>query len=606
MKLDGWVHCFQRGSKSQRHILFLVLSTAVGLHLLALFLIQDMSLPALGGNHEWAFDERYVSEGSEEEDSRRQKEELERVFRSFVSQVDRAETAPSTLSELGGDFTPPSLEQLTVSIDNSTIDNWEQSIDFSDLMNDATYSIDAFEAQLDVEGLTPTDDTIADHLTQLTDSVFGVAEFQASDLLDGLLVGQDLAVVAHGSEEETFSRSNEGMQSVEKVEERLQKSLREDAAQFDSHLVKATHTRSSDLQSDLPTAGNATAPHVASSSDFHLEIDYAPNPEGKGYLFRLVLTPRSNVVFKTIAHNVFFLIDRSHSIDERRYRASKESVLHALSLLREGDTFNILVFDKKVSSFAPASVPVNQETVQQAGQWLQRQPHGGMFAATDLYASLGNIVPSEVGEQELNTAILLSDGDTYLAKDKQRRNVANWIQRNQGKVSLFSLAAGSRDNLAMLDLLSSFNKGRLAYARTYSDQVKTLEHLLASIQNPVGKNLKVSVVESKKPANAQLFVTGNQLPDLYKETPYILYGSCEQLEDFYVFLQGRYYDRFLDIKQKVNFAQAREISPQQLQRSWIMYQAYELYSTYLREGNHRYLNQVRQLLKPHGLPIAFE
>jgi len=264
------------------------------------------------------------------------------------------------------------------------------------------------------------------------------------------------------------------------------------------------------------------------------------------------------------------------------------------------------VFDDKVASLSPTNVPVTQETLRQAQQWLQHQPHGGVFASTDLYASLGNIVPAEVGEQELNTAILLSDGDTYLAKDKQRRNVSTWTQRNHGKVSLFSLASGGRDNLAMLDLLSSFNKGRLAYARNYGDQANALELLLTSIQNPVGKNLRASIIESKRPAAAQLFIVGDQLPDLYRDTPYVLYGSCEQLEDFYVFLQGRYYDRFLDIKQKVSFTSANEIPPQQLLRPWIMHQAYELYSVYLREGNHQHLSKVRQLLKPHGLPVAFE
>ena len=292
---------------------------------------------------------------------------------------------------------------------------------------------------------------------------------------------------------------------------------------------------------------------MANSNDYEVTFEYAPRANGAGVNFRITILPKGNVLFKTIAQNVVFLIDRSHSIDKERYMASKTAVVEALRTLRPEDRFNIFVFDDRVTPFSTQMVPINSYNIEIARQFLHQQPYGGMFASTDLYSSLGNIIPDIVEPHEVNAAILLSDGDTFLTKDKQRRSIASWTEHNQGKVALFCVTAGSGNNLPLLDFLSAENKGCLVHAKSTGSDA--LDSLMQQICLPIAKDIVASVVTRTPGIHLALYPPNNRQPHLYQRKPYVLYGEMDSPADFYLFLQGKYYDRWLDIRQLITFQQ---------------------------------------------------
>lgn len=351
--------------------------------------------------------------------------------------------------------------------------------------------------------------------------------------------------------------------------------------------------------------GRRGNPHVATSDDFMVAVEYAPRPNGDGYLFRLELKPKEGSHFRRIAQNYFFLIDRSASIPSSRFDATKKAVAKALEYLHPGDTFNILLFDDKIVPFAKRNVPWNPTSVAMGAKFLQQAKSGGLFTSTDLYQSLGRIVPEAVAPQEVNTAILLSDGDTNLNADKQRDTIVNWTRSNAGKVSLYSMASGKGNNLALLDLLSVFNRGGLSYAVQTNGTESILLQLIATIRTPIAKQMRVTTV-SQPGTTIALLPPNTFLPNLYENTPYIIYGSTNRLDDFHVFYQGRYYDKHLDIKQLVSFKEAPKGDAANLEKKWALYQAYKKYDLYLNDGDKGHLAQAKQLLRAHKLPVALE
>lgn len=353
------------------------------------------------------------------------------------------------------------------------------------------------------------------------------------------------------------------------------------------------------------TLGNPAKAHVATSDDFTLSVEYAPRKEEGGYLFRLELKPKEGVHFRHITQNYFFLIDRSASIPSARFEANKKAVAKALQYLHAADTFNILLFDDKITSFAKGNVPWNPASVAQAAKFLDESKSGGLFTSTDLYLSLGKIVPEIVAEKEVNTAILLSDGDTNLNADKQRETIVNWTRSNSGKVSLYGMASGKGNNLALLDLLSVFNKGGLSYAADNKGTEAILLQLIGAIRSPIAKQLSVTTV-TKPGTTVKLLPPNSFLPNLFENTPYVVYGTVNHLNDFHVFYQGRYYDKHLDIKQTVSFKDGVKGDLDTLEKKWALYQAYKRYEQYLTDGNKSHLSQAKQLLKTHRLPVAFE
>jgi len=344
---------------------------------------------------------------------------------------------------------------------------------------------------------------------------------------------------------------------------------------------------------------------IANTDDFVVETHYSPSYDGSYYFFRLRFIPKADAVFKRIQQNMFFLVDRSNSIDKKRYDFSKKSIIKALSMLNDGDTFNILVFDDTVTRLAHNNLSWNTDNIAMAQGFLENQPHGGMFASTDLYSSLDKIIPEVVADNEVNTAILLSDGDTFLRLNQQRETIGEWTRNNTGKVTLFSVASGKRNNLPLLDLLCSFNKGMLVYTPDDSQLETTMTNLMHSIQTPIGKDIFATIVLQDKDTKINIFPRTSRLPNLYKEIPYTIYGTINKPKTFHIFLQGKYYDKWLDIKKTITF----DIPPDEdnaIEKTYRIHYAYDFYEKYLNDGDISHLTTARKILAPLKVEPAFK
>lgn len=615
-----------RPTPSSRHawVLPSVLVAAILVHIGFFLSVHQMKLVFAGASKPWAYEDQTIADTEASvRDQESKNAQLAHVFKQIVADASGGEAASIPLASQSSDYLPPAVENLPTDWQQATFDLSLTSAGLSDGPND--FVLDP----LAVEIVVPSDKLLIDHLVQATEALLGDVDILTADAFDpesarggssewASLQGNALenrSGMRHdGVDDPSYTNYPQlaGAQGANDFEHSLQQQAEKEQSaltdQLNSHLQNHAAGSSSlrDSEGDRPLAGAEVSGRVASSSDFNVSVEFAPRPQGGGYLFRLVLTPKQEVAFKTIKHNVFFLIDRSHSIDKNRYAATKQAVYQALGLMREGDTFNLLVFDNKVSAFAPQSVPVTDHNIAVARAFLDQQTHGGLFATTDLYTSLGNIVPNDVGPKELNTAVLLSDGETYLSKDKQRQSIASWTAQNSGKVALYSLAVGKGNNLPLLDLLTSLNRGKLSYCASTNQIQDCLGQLLTSVRNPIGKDIVGSVVSVKEGNIVTLYPRQARLPNLYRDSPYVLFGCCSRMEDFFVFLQGRYYDRFLDIKQRVSFSEAKRVTTADLERQWAIQQAYELYDRYLQEGKANALTEARRILAPYGIPVAFQ
>ncbi|MGM0439927.1 MAG: hypothetical protein ACQEP8_02275 [Chlamydiota bacterium] len=346
-------------------------------------------------------------------------------------------------------------------------------------------------------------------------------------------------------------------------------------------------------------------PAVANTANFDLSVEYFPDARTGLNYFRLIFKPQKEAAFKRIRQNYFFLIDRSNSITKKRYHYNRQAVSQSLDFLSPGDTFNILVFDDEVVSLSENNLSWTPSNVAEARQFLQALPHGGMFASTELYSSLDEIIPPVVEDAEVNTAILLSDGDTVLRPTQQRQTIADWTKENQGKISLFSIASGNRNNLPLLDVLCAFNKGKMIYVDQHSKVPDALSSLIQTLKNPIGKDILATIVLPDQDTKIMLYPRSSRLPDLYQDRPYVIHGTSNSSSPFHIFLQGKYYDQWLDIKKTIDFQEA-VISSQDIKRDCSLHHAYDYYAKFLSTGNLTFLRQARQILEPLNLESAFK
>lgn len=323
---------------------------------------------------------------------------------------------------------------------------------------------------------------------------------------------------------------------------------------------------------------------------FEVDIRTLPREEG-GYLFSLTFLPKVDLSKHHLPQNYYFLIDRSNSIEKHRYQSFKRAVLRAIASLREGDRFNVIIFDSKIARLSDQPLPYHKKNYRLVEDFLEKQPHGHYGAATDIYSSLSKVIPSHVDESEVHTAILISDGDSTLKPDKQRKLIQNWLRDNRGQVTLYTAAAGQGNNLPILELLATAGRGSLLYSDTHTGFPRKLAKLILSLRFPIAKDLSLAVSHPQ----VQLFPPSGRLPHLFSDHPFVLYGSTDSLSDFTVTLEGKHKDKIFTIKKPITFAQAKH-SSRLLSKQWAAQQAQARYEDYLHEGKLALLEEAKELL----------
>jgi hypothetical protein len=344
---------------------------------------------------------------------------------------------------------------------------------------------------------------------------------------------------------------------------------------------------------DLPTITAYGIPDLSSADwneFFEMDVKIFPREEG-GFLFSLTLLPKVDLSKHHLPQTYYFLIDRSNSIEKHRYQTFKRAVTRAIGCLKEGDHFNVIIFDTKIARLNDTPLPYTKKNERLAEDFLEKQPHGHWGAATDIYSSLSKVIPTEVDDSQVHTAILLSDGDSPLKPEKQRKLIQAWLKENRGKVSLYTAAAGQGNNLPSLDLLATAGGGSFIYSDTHTGFPRKLAKQILALRFPIAKELSFSISGAKM----QLSPPPTRLPSLFSDHPFVLYGQTDKLSDFTLTLEGRNKDKLLSIKKKISFAEAKQAS-RLLSKQWTIQLAQQCYEQYLQEGKTSLLEEAKKLL----------
>lgn len=359
----------------------------------------------------------------------------------------------------------------------------------------------------------------------------------------------------------------------------------------------------------LPQLEDYQLPHLAMATswndDFKVELKFLPQEERPGYLFSIALTSDFDLSQFGLKQNVYFIIDRSNSIQKHRFAVFKRAVIKALGSMQKDDVFNIYVIDKKVTKFTSSPLRVSAKSIQAAEEFLNKQEAGSMFAASDIYASLDKILPEIPASDEFHTAILLTDGNTLHDNAKQQHVLVKWLEKNSGKISLYTAAVGQKNNLMMLDLISCISGGKLLYSDTHASFPRKLAKLILDLKNPIAKDLMIAAVPEYSNAQIEFYSASPHLPSLYGNQPYVIYGYIDEPCNFDLIIQGRHGDEWIAIKKNISFIDGVK-GTKAFEKQWKAQQANVYYSKFLKEGKTAHLKEAKQILKTNRSEIAFE
>ncbi len=336
---------------------------------------------------------------------------------------------------------------------------------------------------------------------------------------------------------------------------------------------------------------------------FDIEVTLSPQINEKGYIFAITFVPKHSIKLNRLKQNIFFLVDRSNSIQKDRLTLTRHAITSSLPFLNEEDSFNILAFDTKLDVLSNINLKNDNISLSRARGFLRKQNIGSFFSSTNFSIPLYKILDKNVKDNEINVAILISNGDG-LQKFKNNRVINDWTQLNGGNLSLYTLCLSDDKNLSILELFSSLNKGKLLSSQTTKGIKRKLQRLLKSISEPIAKNIIANAICLDDKANIKLYPQNHQSPHLYINEPYTILGTIEKLQDFTIFLQGKCKNNHFNLKKHISFDDVKQ-GGSDLQKELAMKQASICYEKYLADNNPKHLQEAKNHLKPFDIQPIF-
>jgi|GEM_PF-1697829 len=336
------------------------------------------------------------------------------------------------------------------------------------------------------------------------------------------------------------------------------------------------------------------------NDDFEVAVAVSPAQDQSGYIFSLSLSPKHNMVLEKIQQNFYFLIDASSSIDKHRFGLFKRAVLKSLASLQEGDRFNIIILDKKLTRLSKNNLMYNLKSMHLAEDFLQKLSQANFITSVDLIESLEKVAASISDVQQMHTALLLTNGHCSQGFQNQQKSLKAYLEKNANKLSLYAAAVGNKNNIVNLDMICNLSGGRLLYSDTNASFPRKFSELVKSLRNPIAKDIHISAVASHPKAGLSILSTNQQLPAMYAGEPYIIMGKIERLSDISLTIEARHDDEWISINKNISFQQAS--SNNSLAVDWDKSTDVNTqYQGFLKDPKAKYIKQAREILKStHG------
>ena len=328
----------------------------------------------------------------------------------------------------------------------------------------------------------------------------------------------------------------------------------------------------------------------------HPTIYYAKQDDAPGYAFCIKIDPHKTIPSFSRPQSFTFILDRSSQSHTHRFTTFKEGTQKALAYLKEGDCFNILILDQKVTPLSATPLPCNPVSIAKAKAFLMKESQKkGLVSppSFDLFSSvLKGLAP---GPQ--HHVILMTDGRFFQPIHQHARQLNELIETNRGHFSLFTAAASQGNELATLDLLSGFNKGSFMHSKTNVSFSRHLISLIKQIQGLIGKEIALSAIQKEKEVRIHFYRNQKYLPSLYARSPYFIYGTIDELKEFNLIFQIYTNDQsWIHIKESISFKEAQK-APPLIQKQMAYQKVHVHYNTFLNTHHPLALKEAQRILE---------
>lgn len=268
-------------------------------------------------------------------------------------------------------------------------------------------------------------------------------------------------------------------------------------------------------------------------------------PEGT---FALMLNPEAQPLSaEVMPKEMVFVIDTSCSMGGPPLDAAKRAMTLAMQQMNPRDTFMLIDFADRASTFHDAPLPNTPQNVSRALAYLQSLPSGG---GTNQLDGIRRALDRPNDPTRLRMVLLMTDG--FIGNE---REIFAETKRLLRDARVFSFGIGSSVNHFLLNRLAEEGRGFSETIRTDEDPGVAVERFVRRVAKPLLTDITIDwgglqVVD----------VLPRRIPDLFDAQPVIVLGRYRSTGTGNVTLRGRVAGRSVELVTPVSFQKAKTAS----------------------------------------------
>jgi Ca-activated chloride channel family protein len=230
------------------------------------------------------------------------------------------------------------------------------------------------------------------------------------------------------------------------------------------------------------------------------------------YFTLLTFFPPKTEKTAVFARDIIFIIDTSGSMQGSSMAQAKASLLHAISLLNDNDSFNVIAFSDSVNLLFSKTQMVTQNNISQAQQFInQLQADGGTEMYRPLSQALVMAKNNQQSPQAIRQVVFITDG--AVANEFELMQL---LDGAQGDFRLFTVGIGAAPNGYFMKKAAQFGRGSYVFIQNSHNVQTSMSALMTKISQPAVSNIQLMF---DKKIHQKIDVYPKKITDLYLGEP---------------------------------------------------------------------------------------
>jgi Ca-activated chloride channel family protein len=285
---------------------------------------------------------------------------------------------------------------------------------------------------------------------------------------------------------------------------------------------------------------------------------YPDKKVGGGYFLLLAGLPAglaNTADTPAIMREVTLVIDRSGSMRNEKIKQVKESALQIIAGLKNGEAFNIIIYNNTIQRFSNKPVLKSNETEEAAKAYIDGLTATG---GTNIHAALREALSQEPANEMLPIVLFLTDGLPTVGNTSEIaiRNVV--MKSNPHNRRVFTFGVGFDVNAALLEKIAAESRARAEFVLPKEDVEAKIGRVFEQLTGPTLADTKLQVVDNNgEPAIGRTRdIIPQKLPDLFEGDQIVLLGQYVGTKPITFKISGNYLGKKRQFKFKFNFDKA--------------------------------------------------